>query len=160
LTDLDFYVDALISGRIHNVGPGSTPEEVEGALGGDFVDDARKRWMRRDFGLVEFHFNSVQSTWVCFGFSIQIHRLVKSGYDIVPAALRYRYGSFGISPRLGRLAEAVAAKRGGDLVLEEVSGEFARYHLHGTNSFVYARPLSPGDAFNSQELWSIEIRAT
>ncbi len=161
MTDVDFYVDALLSGLICGVGPGSTAGEIEEALGSDFVDDARKQRMRRDYGLVEFHFNRRPPTWVCVGASIQVHRLLDAVPGIIPPALIDRYGMFVASLEVGHLTDALRAKGGGNLVREETSGEFVRYRVDGTNLLVHARQVqskSPDAGSDSEKVWSIEMR--
>lgn len=163
MTDIDFYVDALVSERVHGVGPGSTADEIEGVLGGGFVDDARKQWMRRDYGLVEFQFNRAKSAWICFGISIQVHRLAESGPEVIPSVLSDRYGVFGTSLNLDHLADALGVKGGSELEREEAAGEFVRYRVNRTNSFVHTRQAQQGSARvgrQSEEVWSIEIRVT
>jgi hypothetical protein len=56
---LIFYVDAVLSGAVLGVGRGSSAPQVEQALGREFLDDSRKQRMRRDYGLVEFHFDQI-----------------------------------------------------------------------------------------------------
>ena len=160
MTDIDFYVDMLTSGMVWGVGPGSTADEIEDALGESFVDDVRKQRMRRDYGLVEFQFNRVKSDWVCFGVSVQIHRVLDAGAKIIPPVLADNYGAFPASVEVGHLAEVIGSKKGRSLVREDNTGEFVRYRVDGTNSFVHARRGPPESSPNSssEDVWSIEIR--
>ncbi|MGC4876807.1 hypothetical protein ACLQ26_11185 [Micromonospora sp. DT43] len=159
MIDLAFYVDAARSGSILGVGPGSTADEIQNALGRDFVDDARRGRMRRDYGLVEFQFNRSGSGWLCFGMAIQVHRLPSGGTRIIPAALRDRYGQLAASVDADLFAQALAM-RGGQIVREGVEGEFTRYRVDGTSSFVHVheeRQELIGEG-GSGDVWSIEIR--
>ena len=160
MTDLDFYVDALLSGLVCGVGPGSTSDEVERALGRQFVDDARRHWMRRDYGLVELYFNRIEKNWICFGLTIQVHRISELGIDIIPSVLVDRYGTFATSLGVDVLVDAVSAERSRNLVREGVTGGFVRYRLDGTNSFVHAVQVQSeelGVCAGLEEVWSIEI---
>jgi hypothetical protein len=163
MTGIDFYVDALLSGLVCGVGPGSTADEIESALGRDFVDDARKQRMRRDYGLLEFYFDRVKQAWICVGSTIQVHRLLDADLEIVPSAVADRYSAFATTLGVKFLAEAVSAKGGPDLVRESATGEFVRYHLHGTGRFVHARQIQ-AEAVDAcpglEEVWSIEIRGS
>jgi hypothetical protein len=163
MTDLDFYVDALLSGLVCGVGPGSTSDEVERALGRQFVDDARRHWMRRDYGLVELYFNRVEKNWICFGFTVQVHRMSDVGVEIVPSVLVDRYGAFATSLEIEVLVDAVSAEGGRNLVRESVAAEFVRYRLDGTNSFVHAlhvQSKEPDARAGLEKVWSIEIGKT
>lgn len=163
MTGTDFYVDALLSGLVCGVGPGSTADEIEGALGREYVDDARKQRMRRDYGLVEFYFDRVKQAWICVGYAIQVHRLLDADPEIVPSALADRYSAFATTLGVESLAEAVGAKGGPNLIRESATGEFVRYRLHGMNCFVHARQIQ-AEAVDArpgfEEVWSIEIRGS
>ena len=163
MTGIDFYLDALLSGLVCGVGPGSTADEIESALGREFVDDVRKQRMRRDYGLVEFYFDRVKQAWICVGSTIQVHRLLDVDSEIVPSALADRYSAFATTLGVEFLAETVSAKGGPNLIREGATGEFVRYHLDGTNCFVHARQIQP-EAVDSRpgfkEVWSIEIRGS
>ena len=53
-TDLDFFVDVVVSGAVLGVGLIDSPDGVAHAIGTDFVEDCGRAVMRRDYGLVEF----------------------------------------------------------------------------------------------------------
>jgi hypothetical protein len=163
VTDLDFYAEAILSGRVLGLGSGSTADEVERALGRDFVDDARKQLMRRDYGLIEFHFNRANREWVCFGVSIQVHRLADAGEEIVPPVLIGRYGAFGRSVAFGQLVDRIKGKAPGRAVeCAEASGGFGTFRVDGTDSQILAVcsqvPIANAEA-GARDLWSIELRA-
>lgn len=159
MTDIDFYVDALLSESVLGLGPGVTADEVEGVLGVDYVDDPRKGWMRRDYGLIECHFNRVGNGWVCFALSIQIHRISNFGPEVIPRILWDRYGPFGDVVTLERVADAVNKKGAEALAHEATNGGFKLFRVGGKNAVAYARQSSE-NAGKSLELWSIHISYT
>ncbi|MER7165694.1 hypothetical protein ABT336_06375 [Micromonospora sp. NPDC000207] len=161
MTGIEFYLDALLSGEVCGVGAGSSADRIQEVLGSGFIDDRRKRWMRRDFGLVEFHFNRVGPTWTCFGSTIQVHRLKEAGGSITPRSLIKLYGELSSTLDHATLTDAFQA-RGGLLVREGVAGEFVRYRVAGASSFVYSLRSAPENSIAShpiETVWSIDLRA-
>jgi hypothetical protein len=161
VTDLDFYAEAILSGRVLGLGPGSTVGEVERTLGKDFVDDARNQWMRRDYGLIEFHFNRTDREWVCFGVSIQVHRLADAG-EIVPPVLGDRYGAFsgtvGFSQLVDRIKDEAPDR---EVECKKAFGEFGEFRVDGTDSYIHAvrTQVSTNAESDFGNLWSIELRS-
>ena len=105
---LDFLATALVDSRILEIERGSTLTQVEVALGGSFVDDMdrRRRYLRRDYGLIELNFVR-DADWVASNAIVQVHRLVQSAP--VPARLLEIYGPFPsriwFSELLGRIED-------------------------------------------------------
>ncbi|MFF3262581.1 hypothetical protein ACFYWO_25860 [Streptomyces sp. NPDC002932] len=66
----------VATGRLHGVGIGSTLGDVQREIDSAFVDvvDAGGDSMRRDYGFIEFYFNSGQE-WTVSGGAIELHRL-------------------------------------------------------------------------------------
>lgn len=66
----------VATGRLYGVGIGSTLVDVQTEIDSDFVDvvDVDGDSMRRDYGFIEFYFNSGQH-WTVSGGSIELHRL-------------------------------------------------------------------------------------
>lgn len=160
MTDLDFYLDALLSGQVLGVAVGVTADEVERALGDDFVDDVRKKRMRRDYGLVELYFHGVDGEWTCSGSTIQVHRLAETGADAVPATITGRYGEFRPVVRFAELADALRARADGRTpVRDALTDEFGHFHLPGTGSHLTAAREAGATDPVFGAVWSIELRA-
>ncbi|UGY92783.1 hypothetical protein [Streptomyces gobiensis] len=94
MLDLDFYAHVATRGDVLGAGIGTQPAEWEAKLGSDYLDDRSQGIMRRDYGLVELSFQEDQDAWLCFGISVQVHRLRQGDVSTVPAPLRNRYGRF------------------------------------------------------------------
>jgi hypothetical protein len=160
VTDLDLYVDALVSGQVLGVAAGATDGEVARALGADFLDDVGKKRMRRDYGLVELYFQREGGEWRCAGITLQVHRLTEVGVDMVPAPLAARYGAFRPVVPFAAVADAVRAG-GRELALRSVTADFGQFLLPGTGSHLTAaRVPADDDAAEPvfSEVWSIELR--
>lgn len=160
-TDIDLYRQVVQHEGIGGPTADSTPEEWERALPGDFLEDKRKKFMRRDYGLVEVFFVRVDQQWSCSGFTIQVHRLSDGGEGSVPAYLREKYGDFRSSVRI---EELTASLEGADLPLtrmENYSGkEFSQFKSPSGRVAVYVLtdPL-PDSAhrISRGEFWSISV---
>jgi hypothetical protein len=161
VTDVDFYADALISGRVLDIEAGAVVSQIEATLGRDFVDDINKKWMRRDYGLVEFHFNRSDLGWTAFGASLQVHRLSFDESYFVPGVLVDRYGTFRKSVRLDELVELLDKRISNfNLVRESVDDNFNSFRLDGIDS----RIVAVRRQFNSEkamtdfgDIWSIDL---
>jgi hypothetical protein len=163
VTGLEFYTDAILSSRVLDVGPGSAANEVEQALGPVYIDDARKKTMRRDYGLVEAHFSRQENSWICFGLTIQVHRLAESSAEIVPAPLRESYGQFDRFLDSRRLMKAVEERHGRWIAADDQSPqEFQTLWVASTQSVIHvvcnrARHRNGQPGF--EDVWSIELRS-
>ncbi|ORT54576.1 hypothetical protein [Streptomyces sp. CB03238] len=98
MSDLDFYAHVATRGDVLGAGIGTTPAEWEARLGPDYLDDRSHGLMRRDYGLLELSFREDKDAWLCFGISVQVHRLIHDT-AAVPPALQEAYGPF--APRVG-----------------------------------------------------------
>ncbi|MCT2592227.1 hypothetical protein LHJ74_20365 [Streptomyces sp. N2-109] len=94
MSDLQFYVHFIQESKVLGVDLRSAPEVWESNLGGEYVDDFRKNYGRRDYGLIEISFQKAQRTWECFGVSLQVHRLAMTDVDIIPEPLSRKFGEF------------------------------------------------------------------
>ncbi|MFJ5828005.1 hypothetical protein [Streptomyces sp. NPDC093089] len=75
---VEFLASFITGGELHGLRIGSTLDEVDRAFRLPFVDvvGEGKKWLRRDYGLVEFAFNPEPGPdWVVATASIQLHRL-------------------------------------------------------------------------------------
>lgn len=91
---VDFFADFFCHGAVLGVGLDTSPDEWQNVLGSDYVDDIQRRYLRRDYGLIELAFARVESRWTCYSITVQAHRLSTAGSRVVPEALRQRYGDF------------------------------------------------------------------
>ncbi len=133
VTDLEFYVDAVLSGGPLDLGAGAEPDRIESVLGSAFIDARQPNSLRRDYGLLEFFFTRDGDGWLAQGVSIQVHRLVHApAEELVPLPLRTSYGAF--SPFLTFEAlQAALAERIGEpdfLVAHEFPGSLAYQVAH------------------------------
>ncbi|WP_181785725.1 hypothetical protein [Streptomyces phytophilus] len=60
-TDVDLYSRVVQHESLGGATADSTPDEWARALPGDFLEDKRKKFMRRDYGLVEVFFERVDA---------------------------------------------------------------------------------------------------
>lgn len=136
----DFLAEAMTTGRVLTVGPGSTLGEVEDArLGANYVDDIHKsrHMMRRDYGFMEFSFRKDLS-WVCTGVAIQVHRLVYDGVEIVPPVISEIYGPFPLTIPSARLMVAIH-DRGQSAERRDAAGAgFVCYSIVGLGNNFFA----------------------
>ncbi|CDR09984.1 hypothetical protein [Streptomyces iranensis] len=67
----------IATGRLHEVGVGSSLEEVDQALKVDFIEviDEEYGTLRRDYGFVELYFSGGQGEWVMTSGMVELHRL-------------------------------------------------------------------------------------
>lgn len=107
MSDLDFFVESAIDGKVLSVGVGASPTEVEECLGTDYIDDHQRRLFRRDYGLVEFFFERVGKNWICRTITIQVHRLAYEGAEAVPLPLQGTCGLFSRFIAYNRLESAI-----------------------------------------------------
>ncbi|WP_460407338.1 hypothetical protein, partial [Actinophytocola sediminis] len=123
----------------------------------------RDKWMRRDYGLIEFYSNPSNDGWTCFGFSIQIHRL-SNGTDLVPRSLVDRYGQFRSSVSLESMLERFAAIPSSPrLKPDKMTADFGTFNVDGTSSYMTVVRQAGSDvadlAREFGDIWSIEVRA-
>ncbi|GAA3861464.1 hypothetical protein [Streptomyces sedi] len=157
--DLDFYVRTATRGTVCGLGAGSLPTEWEPVLGGDYVDDARKGRMRRDYGLVEVSFLRREGEWRCATVSLQVHRLAWAE-DVVPRRLREEYGEFRTHVPFASLAAGIAEAGFG---LEEVGDSsmhgFTAFRISETSSVLHVARTPPGDGgpHHADDVWSLAL---
>jgi hypothetical protein len=156
--DLDFYALAATHGTVLGIGVGATPAQVEELFGEDFLDDRQRGMFRRDYGLLEFAFYR-DSFWECRAISIQIHRLLTVGGDVLPSVLRNEFGRFSSRVTIASLARAI--NRHGYHLTREPSGgseHFVRMTVQESAvEIIVVGDLVTGD-LNSHEpgdVWSI-----
>jgi hypothetical protein len=160
--NLSPFVDAIVDGAVAGAGLGATPSEVSERLGATYIDDVGPRRMRRDYGLLEFLFDRVDSGLVCYGVMVQVHRLASASQEIlVPSSLRERYGEFDRFVQGEALLYAVVGRVGErKVVKDQVSSEFARVRIDGLTAQVH-EVANPARVRNGQpgigDVWSIGL---
>lgn len=89
-----FCVGFVATGLVLGLSLNNTPDEWDSRLGDrEFpLVDVRKGRMRRDYGLIEVHFEKAEPGWRCLGINLEIHRLASNDYDVVPPGLRAYIG--------------------------------------------------------------------
>ncbi|MET8685875.1 hypothetical protein ABZV77_16800 [Streptomyces sp. NPDC004732] len=160
MSDIDFYVETVLRQTVLGVPLGSSPEEWENKLGGDFLDDARKGRMRRDYGLVEIAFVRRAGAWESVSVSLQIHRMARGLDGIVPRPLTDIHGDFSPQVPLDVFLRALRAQ-GGDLEegTEPSSGGFRQFRETSTGTTLYVADGSGQDALlEPASLWSIIVQ--
>jgi len=168
MTDLDFYAEAVVTGRVFGVGPRCELREVEAALGPELRCVNTTRWtLGCQYGLVEFYFSraSRKDPWVCYGVGIMLHRLAFEDYELeefVPAPLRQRYGQFSRAVRADRLLQAIAEKLGYcEVQYKEHSPEYLSIRVGGTNAELYVVNNPAARRGNGElgygDVWSIHL---
>lgn len=165
MSDLDFYAHVATRCEVLGTGLGSSPDAWEAAVGPDYLDDPGKGLLRRDYGLVELFFSDAEGPLSCFGFSVQIHRLIH-GLS-VPASLTQPYGEFAPRVRFAELRAAILSL-GRTVEPDDVSGDVHRYRVaeSGARIFVISDPDPYGDgdhdvddqeAHQAGDVWRVSV---
>jgi hypothetical protein len=163
MSNLEPYVDAVATGLFLGAGPGLGPNRVLELVGPDFIDDRTGRRLRRDYGLVEFHFDGITRDEItCHGATIQVHRLAGGDQDtVVPRRVRERYGTLERYIDGTELLVAVLNRLGKREVYRDHVTGFIKIHVAGTVAYINeaqgadrVRGAEPGDG----DVWSIELR--
>ncbi|MEU7373518.1 hypothetical protein [Streptomyces albidoflavus] len=158
-SDLDFYAHVATRGEVLGAGIGARPARWEAALGTGFLDIEEADLLRRDHGLVELSFQRDGDAWLCFGVSLQVHRLSQDTESEVPASLRDVYGEFAPSVRFEQLTDAIA--RLGHSVEPEpdAAGTSVGIHRHrvpGSGVRIFVR-APEGTQRQAGAVWSISV---
>ncbi|MDT0347604.1 hypothetical protein [Streptomyces litchfieldiae] len=162
MTDLHFYASAVIEGTIYGLGVDSTPDQWTAELSDQCLDDARKRRMRRDYGLIEvsFHRPKGEREWRCYAISVQIHRLAWGIDNNIPERLNQEHGPFNEHMPFDAIYAEIQA-RGAQL--EKNEGEpspgFESYRLPSARSAVYVMRTqgSEDDPHQEGDVWSLGL---
>jgi hypothetical protein len=164
MSNLRLYVDAVATGRLLGAGPGSTPDRVVDLVGSDFVDDRARLRLRRDYGLVEFHFDgNTRDQLTCYGATIQVHRMAGADEEtLVPRRFREQYGSLDRYLDGAELLAASLSRLGDREVHREQTTGFITVHIADTVAYINevrdpdrVRGREPGNG----DVWSIELRS-
>ncbi|MFF4569273.1 hypothetical protein [Streptomyces sp. NPDC001410] len=157
MSELEFYVKAALQGEILGARLGTSPEIWEENLGSDFLDDARKSLMRRDYGLIEVTFAKSRGSWESVAASLQIHRLAHRLDGMIPPPVTVAHGTFSAHVRIGEFRRELEMQ-GGTLreVTDSSRPNFVHYQEPSIGSSVYVvnlahTPLEEGD------IWSITL---
>ncbi|MFJ9870150.1 hypothetical protein [Streptomyces sp. NPDC101165] len=144
MSDLDFYAHFATHCDVLGAGIGSGLAAWEATVGPDYLDDAGKGLLRRDYGLVELSFSDADGPLSCFGVSVQVHRLVHG--PCVPPTLEREYGEFASRARFEEL-RSVILSLGCTVEPDDLSGDIHRYRVpeSGARIFVIADPDPHGD---------------
>ncbi|WP_194891269.1 hypothetical protein [Catenulispora pinisilvae] len=157
---MDFYLDAILAGKILGSGIGDPPGAMQEALGSDYLDDLYKGIKRRDYGLIEFAYQN-DNGWVCRGVSIQVHRLAGGGADLVPEPVLASYGAFGRYVELDGVVEGLHGRGVGEDMIQRVAGRgFDELRIASCRATAFAvndlnceRGTKPGIG----DVWTISI---
>lgn len=157
---MDFYLDAILTGKILGTGIGDSPGVMQEQLGSDYLDDLYEGIKRRDYGLVEFSFQN-ENGWVCRGISIQVHRLSGGGADLVPESVLARYGEFDRYVELEGLISGLRSRNIDESMIQRVVVRgFDEVRIASCHAVAYAvndtnckRGLKPGIG----DVWTISI---
>ncbi|GIH08894.1 hypothetical protein Rhe02_69610 [Rhizocola hellebori] len=155
MSRIDELASICLTGRLRGFAARPTPDDVERAMGNEYLDvwDKKRRFLRRDYGIVEFHFFR-DDAWRCRTVGIQLHRVQNSPHPPSGPEL----------PLLGEgtgrvvwadLARAIQAANGSIPTADSVQG-YLRYHFPqaGVEVFVEVPEDCPDD---SDDVWSIVI---
>lgn len=159
MSDIDFYVEATLRQTILGLPLGASPEEWESRLGSEFLDDARKGRMRRDYGLIEIAFVKRAGTWESVSASLQLHRMARGLDGIVPRPLTDVHGEFSVRVPLDVFHRALRAQ-GGELEesTEPSSGGFRQFRETSRGTAVYVTDGTGQGAAEPESLWSIIVQ--
>jgi hypothetical protein len=83
MTALDYLARAACTGTVAGIGLGASQEQIRDALGSKCIADRRKKFLRIDYGLLEFSLYAGS----CTNIAIQAHRLSHGVDELVPDSL-------------------------------------------------------------------------
>lgn len=159
MRDSDFYVQLVEGKGVLGAGLKDSPEVWESRLGDEYIDDFRKAYGRRDYGLIELSLQKVDRAWECFGISVQVHRLATGAEGMVPAPLGNEFGSF--RPRLpfACLTDGLA---GSELILSargpSADGSFEVFEAQGSGHRVQVLVAKHNvGGVDAGDVWSIAV---
>jgi hypothetical protein len=160
---LSLLVEACLTGLVHGLGPGCLPDDVEQALGPGYLDDwdKKRRYLRRDYGLLEFHFTRADG-WTCRTLGLQVHRLAADAAGLVPAAIERAYGPFPRRVRLDDLRETIEAGGHGFPRADTAQSGYTRFFFTEAGAEVFAVAEGTGHGAGSLmhgDVWSVVITA-
>lgn len=153
MSDLDFYAHVATHCEVLGIGIGSGPGAWEATLGPDYLDDAGKGRLRRDYGLVELSFSATDGRMSCFGISVQVHRLLHG--PCAPPSLVRKYGEFTPRAHFEEL-RSVILSLGCTVESDDPSWDFHRYRVpeSGTRIFVIE---DAGPDHQAGDIWAVNV---
>ncbi|MBB5867527.1 hypothetical protein F4553_000906 [Allocatelliglobosispora scoriae] len=135
VSDYSFFADVAATGLILGIGRGSTMQEVEDSLGGDYLDDHGDGFIRRDYGLLEITFLD-RNGWSCGFIIVEVHRLA-GDRSLVPPAIEARYGPLPARLTAGPYFTALTKRGfGPERVADDSASDYLRYVIPATECVI------------------------
>ncbi|TLG14407.1 hypothetical protein FEK35_08415 [Nocardia cyriacigeorgica] len=156
----EFLAEQIRASSLLGLRRGASLVDVARAVGGNaFVDDPDRRGisMRRDYGLVEFGFDSDPiHGWVCFSAILQLHRL--RWETAIPNSIRERVMAVPAVVPLGDLRKALMSQ-GGSLVKRDDQrfSDFDYYSVAGSGSRISVLTENDDEMLVANSVWSISL---
>ena len=151
----DLAVGMVVDRRVLGFRLGDPLELSEQEFGSEYVDDVhrRRRFLRRDYGLLELTFTG--AVWMCTTLCFQVHRLDGERAVSIPGALR---SEFGHPPRYVQFEEfrRRLADNGFSVTDLGCDDGICRYAVGETNCEVVTYSRSGGES-DVESLWSVSI---
>ncbi|BDH09589.1 hypothetical protein [Streptomyces hygroscopicus] len=160
MNGIDLLSEFVVTGSLCGLRIDSPVGDVDRVMQGDYIDavDGGGLVMRRDYGLMEFGFNSdSEFGWVLKGCGIQLHRLPYS-----PDLLEELRNDMGIDfqpyTTWGELSQGVSHRGGGSL---EVSDQdtFLKYRMPSTKVSVIVNNVKEerDDYVGYGDVWAVHL---
>ncbi|WNE95807.1 hypothetical protein PS467_10935 [Streptomyces luomodiensis] len=164
-TGVQALADALGSGKMYGVGPGSLMADFDEAINLEFIDVVHEykgsKLLRRDYGVAEATFSD-PSEWTCRWLTIQVHRLSRSPELIeeLCASAKVTFDPYtrweDVRQELGHLFPKVEVRRGEHL------GEYQEHRIE--ESIAAIQVITDPDSVRNNfpgagDIWSVELSA-
>ncbi|MFB6632378.1 hypothetical protein ACFCWY_21015 [Streptomyces sp. NPDC056362] len=163
---VEFLTSFLTTGELHGLRIGATLDELDRALRHPYVDVVGKgrKWMRRDYGLVEFALNPEPGPgpgWVMATATVQLHRLA-SDDDLARTWARSTGVEFSQYTSWEELQDELSRTHGVPELKVTDQGEFLQYRAassHVSVLVVDGKDEERGDRVGDGDVWSLGLWA-
>lgn len=156
MSDLEELISICLTGRVNDLPARPTPEEVEDVLGGDYLDvwDKKRRFLRRDYGILEFHFLR-ENGLKCRTIGLQLHRLRNNPHALSHSELRI-LGEISADTSWTDLAGTIEETNGSIPEADISQAGFILYHFADTGVEVFVDTVN-GGLPDPDKVWAIVI---
>ncbi|WP_431971306.1 hypothetical protein [Nocardia sp. bgisy134] len=155
----EYLADVACTGSLLGLRNGATVADIDGAFGDpSYVDDMDKRRknFRRDYGLIEFGFQSDPLLgWTCFSAIIAVHRLRWNAH--VPSSIAALVGEAPLVISLSDLKESIALRGSSIRKMDTEFHDFKYYSIPSSRAQVIVTAEDIDDILIADCVWSITL---